>query len=57
MRSKNWRIRSDDGGGVSDCEERETASGGSGDGSLIKVLSPQAVRSQKDIWVKSSGSE
>ena len=38
---------------VSDCEEREPASGGSGDGFLIKVLSPQAVRSQKDIWVSS----
>ena len=31
---------------VSDCEEGEPASGGSGDRSLIKVLSPQAVRSE-----------
>ena len=48
VRSKKWRIRSS---GVSDCKEREPASGGSGDGSLIKVLSPHPVRSQKDIWV------
>ena len=31
---------------MSDLEEGEPASGGSGDRSLIKVLSPQAVRSQ-----------
>ena len=42
---------------MSDCEQRETASGGSGDGSLIKVLSPQAVRSQKDIWVSRGSRE
>ena len=31
---------------MSDLEEGEPASGGSGDRSLIKVLSPQPVRSQ-----------
>ena len=57
MSQKEQEMKNKERDAVSDCEERDPASGGSGDGSLIKVLSPQAVRrtfgsAASDAWAR-----